>query len=117
MSDTSGGQGHASTPPPGWWQASDGNWYPPQPGSVSGRRTNGLAVASLILGILWMYWVGSILAIIFGIIARRQIDASHGTQDGRGMATAGIILGWVGVGLTAAAIAFVIFLSLLAGAG
>lgn len=117
MSDTSGGQGQASTPPPGWWQASDGNWYPPQPGRVSGRRTNGLAVASLILGILWMYWVGSILAIIFGTIARRQIDASHGTQDGRGMATAGIILGWVGLGLTAAAVAFVIFLSLLAGAG
>lgn len=62
------------------------------------QHTNGLAVASLVLGIVWLYWLGSILALIFGYIARRQIDASGGWQAGRGMATAGIVLGWVGVG-------------------
>jgi hypothetical protein len=57
-----------------------------------------LAIAALVLGILWLYGVGSILALIFGYVAKSQIDASGGTQQGRGMAVAGIVLGWVGVG-------------------
>jgi hypothetical protein len=61
------------------------------------RRTNGLAIASMVLGILWMYWIGSVLALVFGYIARNQIR-EHG-EGGSGMATAGIVLGWVGVGL------------------
>jgi hypothetical protein len=61
-------------------------------------RNNGLAVASLVLGILWVYWIGSILAVVFGHRARRQIDESDGTQAGRGMATAGMVLGYVGIG-------------------
>jgi hypothetical protein len=60
--------------------------------------TNGLAVASMVLGIVWVYWIGSILAIIFGYQAKKQIDASGGRESGRGMAVAGIVLGWVGVG-------------------
>lgn len=129
-----------AAPAPGWWQASDGNWYPPhqmpgqpaapvpaypvagypsQPGQstygqpaygqpgygqpaygqpVYRAATNGMAVASLVLGIVWLYWIGSILALVFGYIARKQIDESNGTQQGRGMAVAGIVLGWVGVG-------------------
>lgn len=61
-------------------------------------RTNGFAIASLVLGILWVYWIGSILALIFGYVAKRDIDRSGGAQSGRGMAIAGIVLGWVGVG-------------------
>jgi hypothetical protein len=57
-----------------------------------------MAVASLVLGILWIYWIGSVLALIFGYIARRQISQAQGMQQGRGMATAGIVLGWIGVG-------------------
>jgi Domain of unknown function (DUF4190)/Uncharacterised protein family UPF0547 len=62
-------------------------------------RTNGLAIASLILGILWLYWIGSVLALIFGYIAKGQIDGAKGAEGGRGFAIAGIVLGWVGVGL------------------
>jgi hypothetical protein len=58
-----------------------------------------LAIASLVLGILWIYWIGSILAIIFGYMARKQIAESGGIQQGGGMATAGIVLGWIGVGV------------------
>ncbi len=62
--------------------------------------TNGFAVAALVLGILGpamcMAWV---LALVFGYIARSQIDASGGWQTGRGMAVAGIVLGWVWGGL------------------
>src|SRR5206468_2147932 len=37
---------------------------------------------------------------------RRQaeIDESEGTQTGRGMAVAGIVLGWVGIGMLVAAL-------------
>lgn len=61
------------------------------------RGTNGLAIASMVLGILWLWWVGSILALIFGYIARSQIRQSQ--QGGGGMAIAGIVLGWIGVAL------------------
>jgi hypothetical protein len=59
--------------------------------------TNGLAVASLILGIVgWIpCGVGSVLAIILGVVARGQIRASGGRQTGDGMAKAGIILGCI----------------------
>jgi len=116
MSDTPSGEPphpHSAPPAPGWWLASDGRYYPPeqapwappvpsppgyQPYGVPlAHGTNGLAIASLVLGIIWIYWIGSVLALVFGYVARRQIDASGGRQTGRGMATAGIVLGWIGV--------------------
>ena len=57
---------------------------------------NGMAIASMVLGIVWAYWVGSILALVFGYVARNQIKQRG--QRGNGMAIAGIVLGWVGVG-------------------
>jgi hypothetical protein len=62
---------------------------------VKQTTTNGLAIAAMVLGIVWVYWVGSILALIFGYIARRQIKQRG--QNGDGMAIAGIVLGWVGI--------------------
>jgi hypothetical protein len=59
--------------------------------------TNGFAIASLVLGILWVWWVGSILALIFGYVARKQIRERN--ESGDGLAVAGIVLGWVGVGV------------------
>lgn len=64
----------------------------------SPSRTNGMAVASLILGIVWIWGVGSIVALILGYSAKAQIDRSGGTESGRGMAVAGIVLGWIGIG-------------------
>lgn len=57
-----------------------------------------MAIASMVLGILWLWWIGSILALIFGYVGKNQIDQSGGRQDGRGMAIAGIVLGWIGIG-------------------
>ena len=67
--------------------------YPPQVNYVP--ATNGFAIASLVLGILWIYWIGSILALIFGYVAKRQIRERG--ESGGGMATAGIVLGWIGI--------------------
>lgn len=51
----------------------------------------------MVLGILWLYWVGSILAVVLGHVALSQIDRLG--QQGRGFAVAGVALGWVGVGI------------------
>jgi Domain of unknown function (DUF4190)/Domain of unknown function (DUF1707) len=59
-------------------------------------RTNGFAIASLVLGIFWMWWIGSALAIVFGHLALKQIRRSAGTQSGRGLAIAGLALGYFG---------------------
>jgi hypothetical protein len=76
------------------------------PGEVVRPKTNGLAITSMILGIIWVYWLGSILAVIFGHIALSQIKRFG--QRGRGMAIAGLILGYLGVATLAATIIIVI---------
>ena len=48
----------------------------------------------------WGYlllWATLILALIFGYRAMKEIDRSNGTQTGRGLAVAGVVLGWVGL--------------------
>jgi hypothetical protein len=72
---------------------------PPQHVYVQSTSTNGFAIAALVLGIIWLYWIGSILALVFGYMAKSQIEQSQGRQSGRGMAIAGIVLGWIGVGV------------------
>jgi hypothetical protein len=65
-------------------------------------QTNGMAVASLVMGIIGIIVcpiIFGVLAIIFGFIARSQIEASRGRQSGAGMAVAGIVLGFVGIPL------------------
>jgi hypothetical protein len=53
-------------------------------------------------------FIGAIVAIVCGHIAQRQIRESRGTQGGSGIARAGTILGYVGLALTALAIAALI---------
>ncbi|HWH34164.1 MAG TPA: DUF4190 domain-containing protein, partial [Acidimicrobiales bacterium] len=86
-----GGQG----PPPGQWGYGPGGPGGPVPGYGPPQSTNGLAIASLVLGILWIYWIGSVLALVFGYVAKTQIKQRN--QAGNGLATAGIVLGWVGI--------------------
>jgi hypothetical protein len=62
-------------------------------------RTDGLAIASLIVGILSLLCCGVILgpaAAIMGFISRGRITSSGGTLGGGGMAMGGLILGIVG---------------------
>jgi hypothetical protein len=76
------------TPPPGW---------PPAPPAASAQSggTSGLAIASLVLGILWICGIGSLLAIIFGGVALGVTKG--GRKAGRGFAVAGLVLGIIGV--------------------
>lgn len=68
--------------------------------------TNPNAVASLVFGILWMFGLGAVLALVFGSLAKAQI-AEDPSQGGDGLATAGMVLGMVG--LTLNLVLFVIF--------
>jgi Domain of unknown function (DUF4190) len=70
-------------------------WAPPY-AVPQARPTNGLAVASLVLGAVWLFWIGSVLALVFGYVARGQVRRNG--EGGDGLAIAGIVLGWVGVG-------------------
>jgi len=49
-----------------------------------------------VLSIVWLLGVGSLLAVIFAIIALRQIGRSGGRMAGQGLATAGLVIGIVG---------------------
>jgi hypothetical protein len=60
-----------------------------------------MAVASLVLGLVFCFGFTGILAVIFGNLALGKIDASGGTEKGRGLAIAGIVLGWIGIALLA----------------
>jgi hypothetical protein len=93
-------------PPPQW---GGGYYQPPAPPAVGSRTTNGMAIASLVLGIcgLLFSWfllgIPSILAVIFGHIALSQIGRDR--TNGRGMAIAGLSTGYVSIGL------FVLFIA------
>ena len=69
-----------------------GYGYPPQP---TPTKTNGLAVASLVLGLTGFITCGftSLLAIVFGHVSLGQIKRDR--TDGHGMALAGVVLGWL----------------------
>ena len=67
------------------------------------KRTEGTAIASLVLGIAGFVvcpLILHILAIVFGNQAKRKIQANP-SLEGESMAKAGVILGWIGLGITA----------------
>lgn len=74
---------------------------------MSNGNTNGFAIAALVIGIISLLFnplfIGSILAIVFGVIGRKRA-----TQ--RGMATAGIVLGVV------SAVILIVFIFAMGGA-
>jgi hypothetical protein len=76
---------------------------PPPPLRMQAVQTSGMAVASLVMGILgWtvLPLLGSILAIVFGYSARNEIRQRPGELEGEGMAMAGLVLGWLMVGVS-----------------
>jgi len=68
----------------------------------SPSTTSNMAVISLVAGILGLTFfplLGSIVAVITGPMAKKEIFNSGGELTGEGMATAGMVLGWVAIAL------------------
>jgi uncharacterized protein DUF4190 len=92
--------------------------YAPAMAGYAGPRTDGLAIGSLIVGILSLVCAAGCLGVllgpaaaVMGFISRQRVTASGGTVGGGGMAIAGLILGIIGFVLSVAA--FFIWVSLL----
>ena len=81
--------------------------YPPA------RTTNGLAIAAMILSIVGIFscCAFGIAGAIMGQVSLNQIRERN--EEGEGMARAGIIVGWIGVGLWALGI--IVYLVFLGG--
>jgi threonine/homoserine/homoserine lactone efflux protein len=83
-------------------------WPAAQPPYVMAAKPpyDGLAIASFVLGLVWLGWLGSILAVIFGHVALRNIRRTR--ASGQGLAIAGLILGYLGVATRALVILFAV---------
>lgn len=66
------------------------------------QKTNGSAIASLILslgGLMVCPIVLSVAAIYLGGKSKNEIRVSMGRQTGEGLATAGVVIGWIGLAM------------------
>lgn len=97
--------------------------YPPYGGQqqyqyAQPRPNNSMALVSLIAGIAGLTlvpFIGSVVAVITGHMARKEIARTG--EEGSGLATAGLVTGWIGVGLGALAlIATLLFFGIFAAA-
>lgn len=74
----------------------------PQAAPVAQKQTSSLAVVSLIFSIVaffGLFFIGSLIGVICGHMARSAIRQSDGKIEGDGMALGGLILGYIGLGL------------------
>ncbi len=84
--------------------------------NIAVRQTSTLAIVSLIAGLLgWtaLPFIGSLVAIITGHMARKEIRLAPDRLEGDGYAVAGLILGWLMV--ASAVLAFLIFVFFFGG--
>ncbi len=85
--------------------------------AVMPSKDSNLAIVSLITGILGWILIpvfGSLAAIVTGHLANKEIAESDGKLTGKGMATAGLILGYIQMGfivliLIAAIVCLIVF--------
>ena len=70
----------------------------PLPMPLPARRVNGMAITSLALGVLSLPTLGAagLGAVATGHVAKAQIRARG--DEGDGLATIGLVLGWLSVG-------------------
>lgn len=77
--------------------------------TVADGRPSGLAIVSLLMAVLWFAGIGAVLALVFGYRARKEIRDSAGRKTGSGLATAGIVLGWIGIAILVAGVILIAF--------
>lgn len=82
-----------------------------QPGApvYAPREMNGLAIASFVTALVGLCSPLGVLGLIFGYVAKRQIKERN--NSGNGLATAGIVLGWISL------VGFIVLVIALAAGG
>ena len=115
-------------PLPGGWIAPDerppmspGPWTPPAPPAPQpyvpfrAQKSQGLALASMITGILGLFMFGcffplpGIVAFVLGLISLSQIKKSPEKYGGKPYATAGVVMGGISILFLVVMILWVIF--------
>jgi hypothetical protein len=81
-------------------------WTPP--------TTNAMAIGSLVLSLLWLGGLGSVGAVVLGHMSKREIARSQGRQSGANLATAGLVIGYIGLAIMA--IYLLVYVAALANA-
>jgi hypothetical protein len=93
-------------PTPQTWGAPDNAFAPTftpyAPAAGPPATTSAKAIASLVLSLLWFCGLGSLVAVILGHLARGDIKRSQGRVGGQGLATAGLVIGYLGLVFTVA---------------
>jgi hypothetical protein len=106
VGDLPGGGGFG--PPPGTYPPAT---YPRAGYYLDNRPpTNGMAIGSLVCSLCGFIPPATILAVIFGHVARRQIRSTG--QRGDGLAMAGLVIGYIGVAFWA----LILIVGIVAGA-
>ena len=95
--------------------------YPSYTPPPAAPQTNTLAIVSLISGIAGLFIlpiIAGIVAVVTGHMAKKQIAESMGAQGGGGMATAGLIMGYISLALwVCGCIGYIVFIVLLSSGG
>jgi hypothetical protein len=84
---------------------------------VTPKKDSGLAIASLVCGIAtWTIFpvVAAIAAVVTGHLAKKEIRESGNTLGGDGMALAGLLMGYIQLGLFVLAMIIVLLVVLFA---
>lgn len=91
--------------------------YSPHPSPLDPQsQTNLKAILSMVFGLIGIVVfpiIGSIVAVILGHMARKEIQADP-RQQGDGLAIAGLVMGWIMIGLVGLIIGFVILALIVA---
>lgn len=93
--------------------------YQPE-SSFEPQETSTWAIVSLIAGVvsfLFAPFIGSVVAIFTGYAAKKEIRNGDGRISGDGLATAGLVLGWINVALSlmACVLAVLVFAGVIGG--
>jgi hypothetical protein len=82
------------------------------------KTTSILAILSTISGAASFFvipLIGAIAALITGYMAKSEIKKSNGMIEGEGFATAGIVMGWINLGLTIMVCVLIVLAIVFAG--
>jgi hypothetical protein len=92
-----------------------GYYAPSYQTAVPVPQTSGFAIASLVCSLAsWIIipFIGAVIGVIMGHMARGEIRRSYGQKNGDGLARAGLVIGYIHIALCIVGFAFFLLLVL-----